>query len=309
MHTSPPTRGTELDLRDPDGIWSIATVVKVIRKTSRTYDVVLQYSGWDNKWNERVSWEDDVRLARLFTYTRRVRALVKIFHGTKKGSNSESSKLWPCRIFFRMPHPGNQAAAALLRLEPKILVKPYFPEFISNRFYVKLEDHGLWLKTVNLCPFDVSTVMRPREGFIDACKIALADCAGTPGFMPSIGKVVEVGTSLLCLKYRVSAEPLQNAKSRFPFDGCLSSTNGSATRDDLQNQAHVTILLDALMSNGTFDFQSTGNSTSSTAIVKKEGASKFDDAKILASKRVSKLFSVRSFALITFSCHFFTYSF
>lgn len=135
-----PVEGMHVELRDPDFIWSAATIVEVKkgRKKTDPTEVVLRYDGWGHEWNETLSWPNP-RIARLFTYTKRVKCFLNIASGSsscsvkkKNGDTnatsaiaSVSSKEWPCKVQFRMPHPGSKHAEQLLRLEMSVYVEPF----------------------------------------------------------------------------------------------------------------------------------------------------------------------------------------
>jgi len=68
-----PSVGLQLEFRDLDFIWCPATVVQVNTKAST---VVLRYDGWPDDWDETVPYPNP-RLAKMFTYTKRLKAWVK----------------------------------------------------------------------------------------------------------------------------------------------------------------------------------------------------------------------------------------
>lgn len=186
-----------------------------VTKTKTGYDVIVKYAGWADNWNEKLSWKSD-RLAPLFSYSRRVKGFVKIF--------STNNNVWPCRVYFRMPSPGNDVAEDMLRLEPKLLCEPYNAEALESK-YMKILAEGLWLNCSQCVePFDLSvltdersnTLAKSREGFAEAFMEACGDPL-TIGFVPQEEYII-AGTSLLYNRFRVQGPARATAKR---FDGCL----------------------------------------------------------------------------------------
>ena len=210
-----PEVGMAIDFRDPDYIWSSGKIVAVKSTKSKAgkKQVTVQYDGWPPDWNEVVSWPS-VRIARLFTYTKRVRCFVdgilpKKVPPKKKAAGDPGRKavtchLWPCMVRFRMPHPAHKGRAEeLLRLEPNVFVQPYAPDTLPNDIVCTIENGGVWLhnnrlrmwKNENALPM-LGTV---HPSFEFAYKVGLNDTT-TPGKLPS--RAMEVG-SLLNADYRV----------------------------------------------------------------------------------------------------------
>mmetsp|Transcript_6173 Transcript_6173/g.13574 ORF Transcript_6173/g.13574 Transcript_6173/m.13574 type:complete len:619 (-) Transcript_6173:99-1955(-) len=225
-----PEVGMEIDFRDPDYIWSSAKIVKVSKARGRPSDpsttgtkgrstngkiqVTIRYDGWPSDWDELVSWPS-VRVARLFTYTKRVKCLVDGLLVTKKhrgktiaddGTKIGYCSYWPCTVRFRMPHPAHRARAEeLLRLEPNVFVQPYgLQDDIIPPTVLSVSNGGVWLHNNKLRMWRDDTTLSQTMGILPpnfdmAYKISLQDTA-TPGKLPT--KAVELG-SLLNADYRV----------------------------------------------------------------------------------------------------------
>ena len=229
-----PEVGMEIDFRDPDYIWSSAKIVKVstakVKTTSpsskgtastqgsptkeKRLQVTVRYDGWPSDWDEVVSWPC-VRVARLFTYTKRLRCLADGLLVMKKNRSKtradDGAKLnycsyWPCTVRFRMPHPAHRARAEeLLRLEPNVFVQPYgLKEEILPPTSLSVSSGGFWIHNSKLRRWrDDKTLIQTMgilpPNFDIAYKMALQDTK-TPGKLPT--KAMEIG-SLLNADYRV----------------------------------------------------------------------------------------------------------
>lgn len=210
-----PEVGMCIDFRDPDYIWSSGKIVAVKSTKSKAgkKQVTVQYDGWPPDWNEVVSWPS-VRIAKLFTYTKRIRCFVdgilpKKNPPKKKASGDPGRKpvtchVWPCMVRFRMPHPAHRGRAEeLLRLEPNVFVQPYAPDTLPNDIVCTIENGGVWLHNNRLRMWKnenaLAVLGTVHPSFEFAYKVGLNDPA-TPGKLPS--RAMEVG-SLLNADYRV----------------------------------------------------------------------------------------------------------
>ena len=173
---------TAIEIRDPDYIWSSARVVEVKTGENDAGNIVsavkVRYDGWGPDWDEWVPFPSP-RLARPFTYTRRVRSLVnmlskkkskpiknggggkRVGNGGKAGGGTPTKaatshcSLWPCAVSFRMPHPSGSGdrrprAEELLRLEPNVFVVPYEPHLLPRHSYASLNHGGRWMNSNRL---------------------------------------------------------------------------------------------------------------------------------------------------------------
>ena len=75
----------------------------------------LRYIGWPSDWDEVLPWPNP-RLARNFTYTKRVKAWVR----------DRGNERYPALATIRMPQPGSRHAREALSLEAKVYIE-YFP--------------------------------------------------------------------------------------------------------------------------------------------------------------------------------------
>ena len=212
-----PEVGMEIDFRDPDYIWSSGRIVGVKstpKSKAAKKQVTVQYDGWPPDWNEVVTWPS-VRIAKLFTYTKRVRCFAegiipkkappkkKALEGT--GRTVVTCTLWPCTVRFRMPHPAHRGRAEeLLRLEPNVFVQPFAPETLPQDILCTIENNnGAWLHNGRLRLWKNENALEAlgtlHPSFEFAYKLGQDDTS-TPGKLPS--RAMEVG-SLLNSAYRV----------------------------------------------------------------------------------------------------------
>ena len=205
-----PEVGMEIDFRDPDYIWSSGKIVGVKATKAGKKQVTVQYDGWPPDWNEVVSWPS-VRVAKLFTYTKRVRCFVDGILPKKAPPKKKPSgdfritcHVWPCTVRFRMPHPAHmERAEELLRLEPNVFVQPYAPGTLPEDIVCTIENNGIWMHNSKLRMWKnenaLSVLGTVHPSFEFAYKLGQNDTA-TPGRFPS--RALEVG-SLLNTDYRV----------------------------------------------------------------------------------------------------------
>ena len=212
-----PEVGMEIDFRDPDYIWSSGRIVGVKstpKSKAAKKQVTVQYDGWPPDWNEVVTWPS-VRIAKLFTYTKRVRCFAegiipkkappkkKALEGT--GRTVVTCTLWPCTVRFRMPHPAHFGRAEeLLRLEPNVFVQPFAPETLPQDILCTIENNnGAWLHNGRLRLWKNENALEAlgtlHPSFEFAYKLGQDDTS-TPGKLPP--RAMEVG-SLLNSSYRV----------------------------------------------------------------------------------------------------------
>lgn len=227
-----PEVGMEIDFRDPDYIWSSGKIVAVKSTKSKAgkKQVTVQYDGWPPDWNEVVSWPS-VRIAKLFTYTKRIRCFVdgilpKKSPPKKKASGDPGRKpvtchVWPCMVRFRMPHPAHRGRAEeLLRLESNVFVQPYAPDTLPNDIVCTIENGGVWLHNNRLRMWKNENALgmlgTVHPSFDFAYKVGLNDAA-TPGKLPS--RAMEVG-SLLNADYRVFTVGGEAVKGRMHTGEC-----------------------------------------------------------------------------------------
>ncbi len=222
-----PQQGMSLEILDPDLIWSSATVESIVcQEDDNNKQVVnIRYEGWGAEWDEQLSWPNE-RLAKLFTYTKRVKCLASILPMKKdrkktkaQQQTSISSTLWPCCVSFRMPHSSsaepknddNDSIAAVstpeeaLKLECNVYVQPYcknlLPSFLCHKFG---QNDGMWINVNKLKKWrgDIfaSKALDESSAFEVAYNYAMQDPT-TVGTFPGSSQCIESG-SLLKEEYR-----------------------------------------------------------------------------------------------------------
>jgi len=154
-------------------------------------DVKIRYDGWDETWDEILPYYNNLRLAKVYTYTRRVRCFVDFLVKAKtttttfkddiNNNNFTSScptparingtNLWPCTVRFRMPHPDHSTsqtiAEDLLRTETKVFIQPYglsqnlLPKYVNP----SIQNGGIWLSSskLRLWKEDISYQQQQQE--------------------------------------------------------------------------------------------------------------------------------------------------
>ncbi|KAL7521326.1 hypothetical protein ACHAWX_006000 [Stephanocyclus meneghinianus] len=166
-----PTVNMPLEILDPDFIWSSAKIIKVSNINSeQTCRVTVRYEGWGAEWDEELPYPN-TRLARIFTYTKRVKCLAVLLSKKKdiRGVNASGTAapcsirnwtdIWPCTVSFRMPHPGPREDSGddrklspeeLLRLESNVFVQPYASHLLSSFLQKRMTWGGWWITTSHL---------------------------------------------------------------------------------------------------------------------------------------------------------------
>ena len=215
-----PKTGLKLDLRDPDGVWSVGEVIYVLT-TNNSLSVTdqihavpileLKYLGWAMKWNERIPL-DSPRLAPLHTFTRKVKGVVEVYNDFPDENLSKKKKkkkrkltldsvkatppvvvFWPCKIYLRMPDPigalSDQALVAL-KTEPRVFVEPYAIGVLNAKQKIHITaketggDFGIWVEGTKVLPWDDTPRNKASAaGYSEAAKEALDD-EGTASLLP-----------------------------------------------------------------------------------------------------------------------------
>lgn len=183
-----PYKGMKLEIRDSDYIWSSGYLVDVI-KSKKVTTVIVASDGWGRQWDEELVWPSG-RLARLYTYTKRVKCMldlvpkpkrkppVHLLEGLPRGSYAGYSSGWPVAVQFRMPHPGNADAEELLRMEEKVFVQPYGTKLLpDNVRKTMVHDGGCWYHhgRLRLWKEDPTLMGILHKHFMEAYRTAQAD--------------------------------------------------------------------------------------------------------------------------------------
>lgn len=155
-----------LEIRDEDYIWSAAKIIK-ISNSNKQCRVTVRYEGWGPQWDEELTYPNP-RLARIYTYTKRVKCLATVLAKKKEirgfGVNAPIpnnhtrnwTDIWPCTVSLRMPHPGIRdesdklSPEELLRLENNVFVQPYAPQLLTVFLQNSQTCGGWWISTSNL---------------------------------------------------------------------------------------------------------------------------------------------------------------
>lgn len=138
--------GMELEICDKDDIWSSARIVDVVKKDDGSSNsrnkkkksgqnsveaVTVRYDGWGSEWDETIKLENNRRLVKIGTFTKRLKCMVDLLprRGAKRHS-ARYSNLWPCIVNIRSPNPfvdheDYDLAEEFLREEPNVFIQPY----------------------------------------------------------------------------------------------------------------------------------------------------------------------------------------
>lgn len=159
-----------------EGIWNYGRIIKIIPKSKpssgpTTYRVTVRCEGWNgSNWDRTIDYPDG-RLARIFTYTKRVKGIVELVPPSGAAADNTGpaaaatdwTRTWPCRVYFRMPNPGCDVAVSLLESEDSILVQPYLPELLPVCAREKISGGYLWVTSSALRPWKELDVTGPRS--------------------------------------------------------------------------------------------------------------------------------------------------
>jgi hypothetical protein len=150
-----------LEILDPDSIWSAGKIIAVSHDGDCT-NVKVRYEGWGSEWDEQMPYPNP-RLARIFTYTKRVKCLAVAL--AKKDAPTATidrnwSAYWPSTVSFRTPHPADgvpeggeeptSEAEIHLRLENNLFVEPYAPTLLPSFVQKTMVNGGWWVHSNTL---------------------------------------------------------------------------------------------------------------------------------------------------------------
>lgn len=137
-----------LEICDTDYIWNHCKIIKKEWDTNMRTKITVQYDGWNSDWNEEIDWPCN-RLARIFTYTKKAKCFIPVLLNSKNSRLSNITKddknwtgVWPCKVYFRMPHPGKDSARDHLRREGNIYFEPYMPTSLPSYEQEQLRAHN-----------------------------------------------------------------------------------------------------------------------------------------------------------------------
>ena len=173
-----------IEICDNDFIWSSAKIHK-ISNSKKKCNITVRYEGWGSEWDEVISYPN-TRLARIFTYTKRVQCLGAVLAKKKdvRGVSEVAqaapnnirnwTDIWPCTVSFRMPHPGSRgdnepSPEELLSLENNIFVQPYAPHLLSPFLQKGLLRGGWWVSTSHLRMWKDFDIQNPLAKNFSGC--------------------------------------------------------------------------------------------------------------------------------------------
>jgi len=238
-----PTVGLKLEICDPDNIWSSAKIVKLKKKkrsgagkanstSGYVHIVTVRYIGWGDEWDEDLEYENNPRLAKLHTFTKRVKCLVDLF--PKRVTKSKSmATIWPCAVNIRCPSPlvsleEYLAAEELLRLEQNIFIEPYGldKKYLAQSTASSCVHGGRWINVARIRMWrnDMeSEKNRLQNNFNLAYKLALKDSEAAD-VLPyaAFGK-----GSLINPKYRET--PDGYVEDEMPYQNQISESSSASS--------------------------------------------------------------------------------
>ena len=160
-------RGMRVDVKDEFGVWNIATICDM---NKREKTVKVRYDGWGPEHNNDIPTSSDC-LTEVFTYTKEVKCLANLFLKLSKEQSSKSHLLWPCKVKFCMPHPGNQDAVTILNKEANVFVTPYGTR-LPSQLTDAMEHNGIWIdaKKIRPLPHNVENTLPEFQSAMNLAK-------------------------------------------------------------------------------------------------------------------------------------------
>lgn len=111
---------------------------------------LIKYLGWEDSWNEEISWKDVDRLLPAESYVFRCKAWVKL---------STKLKSWPCVVYVRKPRLGSKIGENYLRDETRLCVVP-----CGDGPCLKPYKHGVWYEVKKISPFLINREKNIADG-------------------------------------------------------------------------------------------------------------------------------------------------
>ena len=182
---SVPKVGMHVEACDKEGIWSMAEVVQLKKKKSksRVQLVKISYDGWGSEWDEIMDFTDEKRIAKLGTHTLRFKCMVNLLN--ERVGKSHRSTDWPCVVNVRTPSSvatlaQYEFAEESLRIEQNIFIEPYGQEHLPEDVTAVLLNRGTWVNIENVLKWKV--VRNPEKNksnlaknFMSAYHLALEE--------------------------------------------------------------------------------------------------------------------------------------
>ena len=203
-----PIVGMPIEIRDDQYIWSSSRIHQVHK--GETLYCTIRYDGWGAKWDEPVRWENNPRLAKIGTFTKRALCYVNL------SSDANMKRLWPSVVNIRMPDPRSnkdvyEEAANELSIEKKVFIQPYCEDLLPKYVSSKIMNGGMWIKRRYVKEWrdrkEIPSKDTLSTHFKKAYDLALADKDVTNTLPKSVFE--GVGT-LVKQAYRVVAEGQRN---------------------------------------------------------------------------------------------------
>jgi len=179
-----PEIGMAVEICDTESIWSSGKIVRIVEEDSVLY-VEVSYDGWDDKWNDTMPWDNNPRLAKIRTHTKRSKCMVDLIPKPKHQSKDKKNcHYWPCIVNFRVPNSSKgidkySMAETALRAEPKIFIEPYGldDELLPKQVMYTVQNGGIWLDSKRLRTWrgNFEGIGRVSENFDLAQEIAIND--------------------------------------------------------------------------------------------------------------------------------------
>ena len=134
-----------IEIRDEQYIWSSSRVHQINEGGEGGWLLcTIRYDGWGAEWDVIVPWENNPRLTKIGTFTKRALCYVNL-------SGTNVKKLWPSIVNIRMPDPRcpkilYDGAAAALRDERKVFIQPYGEDLLPKWLVsTKTTYGGMWV--------------------------------------------------------------------------------------------------------------------------------------------------------------------
>ncbi len=195
------TEGGRIDLLDQELIWSTGIITSVNHLTDLSI-VEVRYDGWDpSSWSEKL-YSSSERLAPIYTYTARLRCLVRLLKrkssSKNRGSgNSNLWNLWPCIIHIRMADKENPTALHNLSVENKIFIEPSRPDLLPRYVQKDWMNGGLWVENESvelwMTATDLKEIWGKNKDFVTAYE-NLENDSSVPGNLNK--NIFEEGTKV-----------------------------------------------------------------------------------------------------------------
>lgn len=197
-----PSVGLHVEACDKEGIWSLARIVEVKKKSKKKknfHQVKISYDGWGSEWDELVDFYNVKRIALPGTYTVRFKCMAHLLDGHVSGKCTE----WPCVVNVRTPtilagKAQFEFAEESLRLEQNIFIEPYGMKYLPQEISASSVNGGRWVNIETISewgnPSDIESKHSKKlaNNFYSAFKMASNDdLPKLPGDAFAIGTLLQ----------------------------------------------------------------------------------------------------------------------